>query len=143
MTFKSDHFILQEFVPKDIYDQWGEKSMWFIDQRIVELADGLREYFGKQITINNWHTGGHFNYRGYRDPECTQGAKQSQHRFGRGMDFNVQGMTSDEVYDAIMEHEKAFMAMGITTMENKLHTVGWTHVDIRNHGMDQILIVNP
>lgn len=139
----SEHFDIREFVPKEIWDKFGEQSIWFVRKETVEFAEFLRNHFGKAITINNWHTGGTFNFRCLRTPSCTEGAAYSQHRFMNGFDFNVAGMTSDEVYDHILANQDEFMKAGMTTMENKSMTKGWTHIDFRWTGLNKILIVNP
>lgn len=138
-----NYFKTQEFVSKTIYTQWGEKALWFIDPRIRKLANFTRKFFNKPVTINNWHTGGAFDQRGFREPESTVGAKLSQHRFGRAIDINVSGMTSNQVYDTILANEKVFMDAGLTCLEDKVDTVSWTHLDCRYTGLDKILIVKP
>jgi len=137
----STYFKTQEFVPKAIYQKYGENSLWFVDPRIVKLANFTRSFFGKPVTINNWHTGGSYNYRGFRDPECTIGAKLSQHRFGRAIDINVAGMTAEQVHKAILLNEKKFLEAGLTTLEASKDTPTWTHCDIRATGLEKILIV--
>lgn len=42
----SKNFILQEFVSKAFWKKWGERSTWFIDQRIVESVQTLRDELG-------------------------------------------------------------------------------------------------
>jgi len=140
----SNHFFIQEFVPKGVFDSFGFKSTWFIDPRLIVLAESIRDHFQKPITINNWHTGGKFYERGFRVPESTTGAKYSQHRFGRAIDFNVEGLEAHEVYLEILNNEVAFRLAGLTAMENIEFTKGWCHCDIRNIPLsNNILIVNP
>lgn len=139
----SEHFDIREFVPQEIFNQFGEKSRWFVSERMVKFAEFLRDHFGKGITINNWHTGGKFHYRGLRTPQCTEGATNSQHRYMNAIDFNVAGMTSDEVFDHIIANKELFMAQGLTTLEDKAMTKGWTHADMRWTGMSDLLIVKP
>jgi len=140
----SKHFVIQEFVPKGIYDSFGDKSTWFIDPNLIKLAEVIREHFGKPMTINNWHTGGQFFERGFRVPESTTGARYSQHRFGRAIDFNVEGLAAHEVYLEILNNESLFRLAGLSAMENIEFTKTWTHVDIRNIPLsNNILIVNP
>lgn len=136
----SDHFDLREFVPKDIWDQYGKNSTWFIDWAIVEGAEWLRELFGKPIIINNWHTGGTFQNRGFRHPHTTAGARLSQHKFGRAIDFNVVGVKPDEVYDALIK-EKGMIQW--TAIEDKAFTPTWTHIDCRFTNQEELLIVKP
>jgi len=139
----SDYFKTQEFVSKAIYTQYGENSMWFIDPRVRKLANFIRTFFGRQVTINNWLWGGTNQYRGFREPSSTVGAALSQHRFGRGFDFNVRGMTTFEVNKAILANEKAFMDAGLTCIEDIADTPAHNHCDIRYTGLDKILIVKP
>ena len=148
----SKNFYLTEFVSKNIYDQFGEKSIWFIDPRIISLAQFTRDFFGKSITINNWWDEGDAvqkampderQYSGFREPACTIGGNLSQHRYGRATDIKVSGLTPQEVYTAIIAANDKFMAAGLTTMEDIRDTRTWNHLDIRNTGSDKLLIVRP
>lgn len=139
----STHFSVEEFVPEVIFKAYGLNSKWFIDQRLVILAEYIRGYFDEAVTINNWNTGGDFQNRGYRTPGSPVGAKLSQHRYGRAMDINVHGYSSDEVNKAIIDNFEKFKANGLTTIENVTATPTWTHVDIRWTGLETLLIVNP
>lgn len=139
----TDFFKTQEFVSKAIYEKFGENSIWFIDPRLIKLAVFCRTFWGKPITINNWHIGGKSQERGFREPTSTVGASLSQHRFGRAIDITVKGMTPQEVYKSILDNEKAFMEQGLTTLEDIKDTPTWNHLDIRNTGLNKILIVKP
>lgn len=132
------YFKTQEFVSKEIYAKWGENSLWFIDPRLIKLADFIREFFDKPVKIND---GGQYNYSGFREPECTVGAKLSQHRFGRAIDIKVTGMAPRAVFDAIRANESKFMEAGLTTLERAEDTPSWTHCDIRHTGLGHILVV--
>jgi len=135
----SANFSLNEFFPTDFYAKWGEASIWFLDMRIVTLAQFVRDHFSLGVTVN----GAGNNYRGFRPPDCTVGGKLSQHRFGRAIDINVSGLSSDAVFDEILKNERAFMKAGLTTLEDKADTPTWTHMDIRETGMKTIKIVKP
>lgn len=143
------NFILQEFVSKQTYQQFGERSVQFLDMRMVQLAQFYADYFGKRIIVNNWNTGGTFSERGFRDPvTCMLGAPRSQHKFGRAFDCNVDGMSVAEVYTAIINNQKKFYDAGLRCLEDIQFTTGWIHSDSRDtsgHGMapGQILIVKP
>ena len=143
MSKISKHFDIREFVSKHTWDEWGMRSLWFLDPRLITLAEFTREWFGAPMMINNWHIGYSYQNRGYRHPESSVGASEGQHRFGRALDFNIKGLSSDQVYDEILANEKDFMLAGITTLENKQYAKTWTHMDIRNTGSANILIVNP
>lgn len=139
----SKHFSIEEFVPKLIFTKYGENSKWFIDERVIYLAEFVREWFKVPVTINNWHSGGSFQERGYRTPQSTTGASYSQHKTGRAIDFSVKGLTADQVRKEIMDYEYAFMVAGLTTLEDAAFAPTWVHADIRNTGLDTILIVKP
>ena len=121
------------------------------------------------VAVNTYHspelikaTGQKFENRGLRTVEyinsqVAKGIKTamlSQHVGGstNAEDVNVVifykgGRTRvvgpDEVFDTILAHEREFMAAGLTTMESKAMTKGWTHCDCRYTGLDHIYIVNP
>lgn len=136
-----NNFIIKELVPKEIYVRWGDKSIWFIDERIFHLINFIRTRFAKPMTINNWHTGGGFNNRGFRTPTCVIGATLSQHRFGRAVDFNIDGVTPQEIYKDIVDNFSLYAKEGLTTIEDISLTIGWTHIDIRYTGTPTLLIV--
>lgn len=136
----TDHFKTQEFVPKAIYDKFGENSNWFIDPRIRKLANFVRTFFNKPVTINNWSFGGTFEQRGFRTDDSV-GAEMSQHRYGRAIDINIKDMSPQEVFLTIMANEKLFIENGLTCMEDIKDTPSWNHLDIRFTGLDKILIV--
>jgi hypothetical protein len=139
----SNNFTIQEFVPKAVYEQWGVSSMWFVDPRIISLAQFFRDHFGSSITINNWHTGGKYSERGFRLPDTKTGGALSQHKFGRAVDMSISGQTPETIFKEVKENENLFLAKGLTTVENPEFTPSWFHVDIRVTGLNKLLVVNP
>lgn len=131
---------VQAFVPPEVYNVYKEKSIWFIDYRVLWTADALADYFNTTITLNTWHTGGRFKYRGFRPPACTDGALLSQHRAGRAADCDVIGVSPATVRAEVIAHPTALAFRFITCIEDK---VNWFHFDCRNTGTDQLLIVQP
>lgn len=137
------NFSLKEFVPPKIWRQFGKSSRWFIDERILDLAQFTREFFDRPMIINNWHVGGDFTERGYRLPNTDTGATYSQHKYGRAIDFNVAGQSADKTREVIFDNESAFMEEGLTTLEHGDIADTWVHADIRNTNRDEIFIVTP
>jgi hypothetical protein len=43
------NFRIEEFVYPEMFDQYGEKAQWFIDKRIVQAAQLLRDKVGRSI----------------------------------------------------------------------------------------------
>jgi hypothetical protein len=137
----SKDFTLAEFVPPDILEMSPVNGIWFLDPRIIAIAQFIRDRYGKPVTINNYLSGGSYSLSGFRDPLSTVGALFSQHKFGRAIDVKVQGMTPQEVRADIQENWPAFKAIGLTTIEENTPT--WTHLDCRHTGMQELFIVKP
>lgn len=135
----SKNFIIQEFVPPSIYERFGESSIWFIDQRIILLAQFFRDMYGP-ITINNWHTGGIYDSRGFRPPNDPDGGFLSQHKFGRAVDLGFRNAPAEVVRNYI---RKDFIRLnkefGLTTIEEGTPT--WVHLDLRHTGLDHLMEV--
>ena len=138
----TEHFRLEEFVPKSTFKRYGQASIWFIDKEMVLFAEKIRTFTNKPVTINNWYAGGPFNYRGFRPPDCTQGAVMSQHRFGRALDISIMGLTIGEVSDIVIKNRNLWWPW-ITAMEDPHYTPTWLHVDKRNTNSADLLIVDP
>lgn len=142
--FEGALFSIEEFVPREIFNLYGVKSTWFINQGVVVSMIYLRKYFDAPITINNWHSGGNFQNRAYRVPNSPVGAKFSQHKLAKAIDFNVQGLTSDEVAKKIIDNwDEIRLNVAFTTLEDPAFTKGWTHLDTRYTFSDKLLIVKP
>ncbi len=136
----SKYFIIQELVPKYIYDYFGDKSIWFIDVRLWSLLDTFRDHFNTPITINNWHVDGKFSESGFRGTGSYVGSSSSQHKFGRAADLKFKDLTDyDLIRDEIKKNWNKFKDAGLTTIEADTPT--WLHVDIRNTNSDNLLIV--
>lgn len=154
----SQNFDVREFVPKSIWDAFGESSKWFIDIRMVKLAEFYKQFFKAYykadnvlIIANNWHTGGEYQFRGYRPRSCNVGGENSQHRRGTAFDCDIiiikgkQRIEANykEIHQVIKQNQKEFMDAGLTTIEDVAFAPTWLHSDNRNTGLDTILIVKP
>lgn len=163
----SQNFIAQEFVPKHIWDQFGERSTWFINEKAVRIAEFYKSfftsYFKKKlgndkvktvlVVINNWNTGGPKQWSGLRTAKCTEGAENSQHRYMNAFDSELIILMTDgtkqevdyvEIHKIIQEHEAEFLANGVTCLEDVSIASGWLHTDFRWIPIQtKILIVKP
>jgi len=137
----TDNFILQEFVPKGIWEKYGEKSIWFIDYRIVTIAQFFRERYGKPITINDWHKDGNRTQSGLRYWNTAIGASMSQHKFGRAIDMKwlQEKMFMNIIRQDIKDWQNEFLECGLTTIEEG--TDSWIHADTRYTGLNKILFI--
>ena len=130
--YKPDHFGIKELVPKDIYNKYKQKGDTFLfqvifDNRLLRVIDEIRKKFGS-MTINDWSWGGTNQYRGFRPPGCSVGAKLSQHRFGRAADLIPKNITSGEIRQEIIKDQNS----GIWKLVGGLEmNISWLHVDVR------------
>jgi len=134
----SNNFHLKEFVSPILYDKYGDKSLWFIDQRIIQSAQDLRDNLGVSLTINNWHYGGDRYMSGLRTSEMKIYRPFSQHSFGRAVDIVSDKITADEMREHILMNQEKYPH--ITTLEGN---VSWLHMDCRNRSEEDIQVFLP
>lgn len=132
------HFDARELVPQEIYEQLGEKSILVMDDRILKMADAIRDFFGMPITINTWCFNGDRKYSGYRDKTCKVGSLYSQHKFGRAVDMLIKDVSAEEARSTIMANQEQFKH--IKVMEA---LVPWLHIDCRCTKENGIVLINP
>lgn len=133
-------FIIQEFVPRRIFEIWGQQSIWFINPNIVLFSQWLKDRTGSIVTVNDWCFGGSYQFSGLRPFDCKIGARMSQHRFGNAIDVKVKGWDAEDVRNLIRENYEYLNEMfGVSTIE--LDTPEWCHVDFRYTGLDHLFEV--
>lgn len=152
----SEHYDAREFVSEATWNKWGERSVWFINPLQVLFGEWLTSQFGHKAIVNNWHffkenphpkgdeewyMDGHiYSHSGYREPECTEGAKESQHRAHNGNDWKIPGYDPEFIRDEIRRNFIALKArFGLTTIEKDCHT--WVHSDNRWTNMEELFEV--
>ena len=66
---QESNFKIQEFIPKTVWElREHRRPKWFIQPEVIKLAQFYRDWWGVPVHINNWHVGGTFNLRGFREP---------------------------------------------------------------------------
>lgn len=123
MYYVPKYFQPFEFLPPDMFQKYGADGLYFMDDRITWTLDKIREYFGKHIIVNTWKFGGQFSQRGYRNDQNT-GAPFSAHRFGRAVDFDIEGVKPQEFRDAARALK--INLPYITRIED---ATTWNHID--------------
>jgi len=140
-NYLPEHFQAEEVVPPNVFREFGARnSLWFLDSRILWTLDAIRERFGKPLIVNDWLWGGGLSMRGFRPPGSVTGSDMSQHRFGRAVDFNIQGIPAGDVRAEIRRHPSDPAFSYITAVEE---AVDWVHIDCRTTEQDKILWFNP
>ena len=147
----STHFYVEDFVPRIIHAQFGDRAIWFVSPFMVNYAELLWSRYGKQVIINTWKQGGVLENRGFRTPDSSVGGKLSQHKFRNAIDTNVIGMSPEEISKDIIDNFSIYSKVGLTTIEDVKYTTGdvegdlkgWNHGDGRWTNQRDILIVKP
>lgn len=134
-------FIIQEFVPRKVYEYWGDRSLWFVNPKMILFCQWLKDQSGSIVTVNDWCFGGSYQYSGFRPFDCMIGARFSQHRLGNAIDIKVKGWEAEQVRDFIRRY---FLYLNqefyLSTIEKATPT--WVHVDFRYTGLRELLEVN-
>lgn len=123
----STNFKLYEFVPKEVYTVFGDRSIRFIDSRVPKMAQYIHDRYGHSVIINDWYSGGQYNESGFRVPDTKTGTRLSSHKRGTAIDIKVKGISALEIQqDLIANWSVMHQDSGITTIERG--TPDWTHV---------------
>ncbi|UUV17983.1 LysM peptidoglycan-binding domain-containing protein [Fusobacteria bacterium ZRK30] len=127
-----NYFTIKEFVDRETYRKYGSRSIWFVDKELIDQMNQLRELFGREITINNWATGGQFQWRGFRTSRSPEYTSYSSHSFGRAVDFDVKGLSAAQARKKIIGwYNEGILISKSISLETE---VSWVHLDIRNGG---------
>jgi hypothetical protein len=133
-----NYFFIEEFVSKKVFDKYGENAWQFLCPRLLYTILIIRKKLDRSITINNWHRGGKFSQRGLRSnlssifmSKFRKGRMYlSAHVMGRAIDFDVKGMTAEQVRLWLVEVEDILPYK--IRLENKMNgkQISWVHLDV-------------
>jgi hypothetical protein len=136
--YKCKYFEIYELVPPELMSL-PEDYLWgLFDENLLRVIDNLRKALAKPITINTWKSGGEFSLRGFRPKSTKIGAKNSPHKKGKALDFDVFGMTAQQVRDYIIKNHAKFPE--IKRMEKD---VTWVHIDTVPNKNDALYLFHP
>jgi len=130
--------LAKQVLPEHIYEKEGVAGLRHMDERIIITLDILRKELGKPITVNSWSWGGDRNASGYRDVAYYDTLQKysdstSQHKSGRALDFQVKGMTAQDVRLFILENKEKFpyiKFLEVGPLKNG-QRMNWVHIDCR------------
>ena len=136
----SKNFLLKEYMPYKLYKKDGDKCIRYLDPKIVDIAQAVRELFDQSIVINGRFRGKTYKNSGYRNPRTSVGAERSQHKFGRAIDLKFYKLRDyDEARQIIIANFAMLSKFGLTAMEDD--TRSWLHLDCRWTLTDDIKII--
>ena len=127
------YFTINELVGKRTVNKYGEKAWRFLDHNTLQALLIVREGIGKPITVNSGST----QQRGLRTNIQQLVRKKSlndrlyisAHIQGKAFDFDVKGMTAEEVRDWCVANSNLFPFK--IRLEHKLNgkIISWVHLD--------------
>jgi hypothetical protein len=128
----SQYFDLQELVCPDVFNEYGIFAWNFFDPRLIVTINSIRDRIGKPVYINGYDSGREHSQRGLRCNQCqivkdAKGIYLSGHVTGKASDFDVEGLTAQEVRDWLQLHE-TWWPYPFRLEDN----VGWVHLDLYN-----------
>ena len=123
------HFQAYELVDRETFERMGNSALSLFDPEALQALDDFREFFGVPVTINNWHSGGPFEWRGFRTPEkaAELGAPRSAHAKGRAFDCDIEGHGAEYARQIILANRNNPLLLRITRLESG---VNWVHFDV-------------
>jgi len=62
------------------------------------------------------------------------------HRLGKAVDFDVKGMSAEQVRGVIRMNQVELMRLGLTRIESG---VNWVHIDLKETGLNHIYEFKP
>ncbi len=140
------HFDIEELVSEAVFRKYGIRAWAFFDPRLLVTIDWLRENIGKPIIINNWVWSGDLSQRGLRENTCAIVVEKTEgdiiylsgHVLGMAVDFDVEGMTSEEVRKWIIEHQDE-LPFPVRLEKG----VSWCHLGVDVIGNNKVELFKP
>ena len=125
LTFPSSWYITPNFKWNEVFVNETASDgipIYEVFQNAYKLGQHIqfvRQYLGKPVIVHSWVRQIPHNKR------AGSTAKYSGHLNGLAVDFHIDGMTDEDVRNAIIE-------MGIP-VRIEANTKGWVHIDINNY----------
>lgn len=95
------YFEIFELVLLEVYFQFKEKSIMFLDVVMISVINFLWEIVGRGIVINDWYWKGVYSELGLRMLNIKIGVRFFLYKFGKVFDVKIKGFSSKEMYDIV------------------------------------------
>lgn len=154
----SKNFYLDEFIDIHSYFKTENNGYNSLDKRLINIAQLLREKYGKSVLINTWHKVFEdlkneisideiikivenndyykgikvYKWSGTRTNRTLIGSKTSAHRLFKAIDPKGD---EKELYEIVKNNAKTFHDLGVRRLENIEITKGWLHIDVLEKGV--------
>jgi hypothetical protein len=156
------YFYLDEFIDPHTYLNEHDHGLSKIDKKLFDIADFMREKYGRVLEINNWW---YFfqtqlkyekdinkiiikieteptvrKWSGLRTNRCTIGSPTSAHRLAKAIDMKGDAVKLDKI---VKDNLKALHTLGLRRVEDISITPNWLHLDTlaKNVGAKEIRII--
>lgn len=132
ITELKNNFNIKELVCPHCYNKFKENAWQFISTELLSILYTLRYViFNKPIIVNTYHKEGRFSQRGLRCNKCNLVKNKtdiylSAHCFGKAFDFSVDGVTSEDTRNAIIQNINKFEY----PIRLEKDTDDWVHIDV-------------
>jgi hypothetical protein len=108
---------IEQFVPKSLFERFGELSAGFIHPAIVDFVEDFQNFLGCQVTINDWDNGGSIQTNGWIPMEGNIDPANALQYAGASIRFKVEGISANEVFEAIIRLKMAGAFPGIKRLK--------------------------
>ena len=132
ITKLKTNFDIRELVCPHCYNKFKENAWQFISTELLSVLYTLRYViFNKPIIVNTYHKEGRFSQRGLRCNKCNLVKNKtdiylSAHCLGKALDFSVDGVTSEDTRNTIIQNINEFEY----PIRLEKDTDGWVHIDV-------------
>lgn len=150
---KCKYFGIKELASPVVCQRDGEKAWRYFTPVLIDFLDWVRENLGV-VYVNNWAWGGPKTQRCLRDNLCSIVRDKSRdfilylsaHVMGNGVDFNVKGMTPNEVRSWIIGNIHKFFERypqyrPKIRLESEEIAKTWCHADFFDHDAPGIVAI--
>ncbi len=132
-----NYFSIYELVGPETYKRHGERSWKFFSTESLMMLLIIRKNLNRKITINDWAWGGKFSQRGLRSNMSNIFRQMflsfklylSGHVLGEAFDFDVEGMTAEEVRKWIIYNKHLFPFKIRLEYKKNGKPITWVHAD--------------
>jgi len=138
----SNYFGIKELVDERTFNRWGDRSWRYFDRDLLLTLLFIREELNRPITINNWSFKNPgpviFVERGLRTNVCpiVKGRTEkddlylSAHVLGKAIDFDVKGMTAEEVRNWLIKNKDRLPCKIRLEHKKDGEPINWVHLDV-------------